>query len=929
MLNFFAKPFAIAGIIAAAGPILIHLLNRRRYRVVNWAAMDFLKEALQRNRKILQMRDLILLILRVACVCLVGMALARPFFQTSSGESLFQQTWPWLVGAAALGLAIWAVLSSVKLTKIATGLGCLALMGLACYGFYDILQSRAAGGNESLSQQHPVHAVLVLDNSLSMGYETLEGSLLTQAKTKAEKFIEQLPPGSSVSVIPLCGSKTAFTLDAYRSKDSARDALSNIEVVDRKGTAALAMQLAIQACEKAPELPSKRVVFLSDQQVSNWPTGALKSELGKLPELQIVKVGAKEPENVWISDFQIEDGIADIEMPSLFSVTVESNGPEKLQDVQVALSVDGVSVASQTIDMEPKQTRQLQFQYQIDVPAQPGRPQFINAAAEVQTASIEGDRLKFDNKRHLVVPVVAALPVVFIDQLGSREDTENGEVGETYPLRRYHAPVMSRDQFQRQLIQVRHIRMEELTQEILEDARLVVIGGVESPGDSVPLLREYIKQGGQLIITAGAEFNPAMWNQLAWKDGEGILPAPLDPKPFGNAVKEWEFSGGDASDLKSFALDFNTMRHPYFVVQGTPEEELEKFYRLSFFFKAVRADVSSKMLADLKKREESRQTQERDFLAQADKRKAEFETMQRNGTFGPKEEDQLAEDETQRKRVAPNWLLWRPAGADRYLTRPLARTVQASLPRVLARFDVRTEGEQLPCMVERRIGLGKVVLFTSGTHSDWNTLAKNKNLALFDRIPRRLIEDTLPKRNFESHEPIVMPVEPDNRLRYTLTRPQGSEETVSVSAREEGGYGLTVPLAYSRGAYQITPKNTNSEEAGLPGAKGAPPVIRFAVNGPNEESNLSLLNREDLEERLGTPGENGMWRWIGEGDTISLEGAQIRGREFWKTIILMVLAGLILEMIVLAWPAVKQDMQQTSQIASGNDSPEHAKEPAA
>src|SRR5687768_9469516 len=112
MLDFFAKPFAIAGIIAAAGPILIHLLNRRRFRVVNWAAMDFLREALQRNRKILQMRDLILLVLRVLCVLLVGMALARPFFATSSGESLFQQTWPWLVGAGALGLAIWAVLSS-------------------------------------------------------------------------------------------------------------------------------------------------------------------------------------------------------------------------------------------------------------------------------------------------------------------------------------------------------------------------------------------------------------------------------------------------------------------------------------------------------------------------------------------------------------------------------------------------------------------------------------------------------------------------------------------------------------------------------------------------------------------------------------------------------------------------------------------------
>jgi len=41
--------------------------------------------------------------------------------------------------------------------------------------------------------------------------------------------------------------------------------------------------------------------------------------------------------------------------------------------------------------------------------------------------------------------------------------------------------------------------------------------------NTVPLLRDYVKQGGQLLIAAGAEFNPDAWNAAAWKDGEGIL----------------------------------------------------------------------------------------------------------------------------------------------------------------------------------------------------------------------------------------------------------------------------------------------------------------------------------------------------------------------------------------------------------------------
>lgn len=34
-----------AGAILVASPIIIHLLNKRRFRIVDWAAMDFLLEA--------------------------------------------------------------------------------------------------------------------------------------------------------------------------------------------------------------------------------------------------------------------------------------------------------------------------------------------------------------------------------------------------------------------------------------------------------------------------------------------------------------------------------------------------------------------------------------------------------------------------------------------------------------------------------------------------------------------------------------------------------------------------------------------------------------------------------------------------------------------------------------------------------------------
>jgi hypothetical protein len=319
------------------------------------------------------------------------------------------------------------------------------------------------------------------------------------------------------------------------------------------------------------------------------------------------------------------------------------------------------------------------------------------------------------------------------------------------------------------------------------------------------------------------------------------------------------------------------------------------------------------MAEKFRARETERLTEKLNFLAESEKQKIQWETMQKQGTFGKPEEAAQAELEARKRRLTPQWLLWQHERVDDRMSKSAEALARESLPEVLARFDVKGDqrAEQLPFLIQRRIGQGKVLLFTSGTYSSWNTLAgKNSNISLFDRILRTLIEDTMPPRNFDAGVPIVLPVAADSSLRYTLTRPSGEEESLTVSALGADVYGLSIPRAYGSGPYQITAKSPNAEETVAIGS--SQPVLRFAVNGPPEESDLTLLDRAGLEERLGSPGDAGMWRWIDPGESISLEGAQIRGRDYWKILVLMVLAGLVLEMLVLAWPAVKQDLQTSS-----------------
>jgi hypothetical protein len=75
-------------------------------------------------------------------------------------------------------------------------------------------------------------------------------------------------------------------------------------------------------------------------------------------------------------------------------------------------------------------------------------------------------------------------------------------------------------------------------------------------------------------------------------------------------------------------------------------------------------------------------------------------------------------------------------------------------------------------------------------------------------------------------------------------------------------------------------------------------VIPLAINGPARESELEWFDALALRERLG----DASFRWIERDEPISLEGAQIRGRNLWKPLVMLVLAGLLLEMLLLARP---------------------------
>ena len=78
MFELFLQPwYMVAGGALVSSPIIIHLINRMRFKRVRWAAMEFLLKSQKRNRRRLIIEQLILLLLRCLLVLLAGFLVAR------------------------------------------------------------------------------------------------------------------------------------------------------------------------------------------------------------------------------------------------------------------------------------------------------------------------------------------------------------------------------------------------------------------------------------------------------------------------------------------------------------------------------------------------------------------------------------------------------------------------------------------------------------------------------------------------------------------------------------------------------------------------------------------------------------------------------------------------------------------------------------
>src|SRR5438552_11173071 len=100
LFAIFETPLAALAVIAGSAslPVIIHLLNRRRFKIVTWAAMRFLLAAQKKNSRRMRIEQLLLLAVRCLIVLLLVLAMA-------SVSGWAEDAWRWFATDGARTLA--------------------------------------------------------------------------------------------------------------------------------------------------------------------------------------------------------------------------------------------------------------------------------------------------------------------------------------------------------------------------------------------------------------------------------------------------------------------------------------------------------------------------------------------------------------------------------------------------------------------------------------------------------------------------------------------------------------------------------------------------------------------------------------------------------------------------------------------------------
>jgi hypothetical protein len=355
--TFLNASYVTVGTVAAlvSLPIIIHLINRLRFRRVRWAAMEFLLKSQQRNRRRLLLEQLLLLLLRIAAVIGLLILIARPILDPSQ-FSIFQ-------GLKAHHLVLLDDSGSMRdrwgdkqNTGFANGL--------------DVIRKIVAEGSRRPGTQTLTLLLLSKPDQPVITQRTIDETLVGELESRLKNLV--------------CTHRSLDLVAAFEA--------SRVLLTERPGA-------------------TRHFHFISDFRRRDWDeSDAIAAVVRQMNTdkiaINLVRTVPTQSANLAVTRLSGPVQVAAAKVPLRLTVGVRNLSDQVAKIVRLNVFLDGKklprSVVMEQIEPGAESTRE------FDV-------EFATSGAHEVRVSLPSDSLEEDNTRYLALDVAEGIPVLIID----------------------------------------------------------------------------------------------------------------------------------------------------------------------------------------------------------------------------------------------------------------------------------------------------------------------------------------------------------------------------------------------------------------------------------------------------------------------------------------------------------------------------------
>ena len=298
------------GALAFAVPLIIHILNRSRFRTVEWGAMHLLESVIKVNHKRLHVDQLILLFVRCAIPVLLALCLARPILT----------------------------------------------------------------GSKLLEGDSPVSLVILLDTSYSMDTVDPSGSRFEKAVDAACQIVNSVSRGSEVAVIQTGGRPTPLFDQPVFDSEAVVRRLRQIKAGYGASDMQASLNEALKTVDAMSHARRELIVISDFQPADWQAIGqntaeSIRGQLSSLkipPALTLLPIGQPVSSNVSVESLEFPRRALGVGQQISVRANLRNHGGTPIENARVVLRLDGAESSVSQVALAANGTTQTLFPCSFD-----------------------------------------------------------------------------------------------------------------------------------------------------------------------------------------------------------------------------------------------------------------------------------------------------------------------------------------------------------------------------------------------------------------------------------------------------------------------------------------------------------------------------------------------------------------------------------